>query len=206
MKTFPKLGFNNLKNEKKLKDTSGNINKKHKVNDCDNNISTFKVFDYENINSNEALSYYNKFQVLIIRNNNRDRYEFKQQELKNIYNNYKNEIEETFTIENLGESNIKYEPNNYFKGDVYDKKLGESWYISYIIQKSLPLLEYFSNIIPFKYPLFFDNWGKIFHYNSYWLFNGYNNTGNDLQGRVEHTDSVVHSGTWHYQLSGNNIC
>jgi hypothetical protein len=26
---------------------------------------------------------------------------------------------------------------------------------------------------------------------------------NDLQGRPEHTDSVSHDGTWHYQLSGN---
>jgi hypothetical protein len=203
MKTFPKLGFNNLKNEKKLKDTSGNINKKQKINDNDNNnnnnnISTFKVFDYENINSNEALLYYNKFQILIIRNNNKNKYKFKQQELKTIYKNYKNEIEETFTIENTGKS------NNIFK-DGYDKKLGKSWYISYIIQKSLPLLEYFSNILPFKYPLFFDKWEKIFHYNSYWLFNGYNNTGHDLQGRVEHTDSVEHSGTWHYQLSGLHI-
>jgi U3 small nucleolar RNA-associated protein 6 len=36
-----------------------------------------------------------------------------------------------------------------------------------------------------------------------WLFFGRNAFGNnDLEGRPEHTDSVSHDGTWHYQLSG----
>mmetsp|Transcript_22835 Transcript_22835/g.35227 ORF Transcript_22835/g.35227 Transcript_22835/m.35227 type:complete len:435 (+) Transcript_22835:50-1354(+) len=47
---------------------------------------------------------------------------------------------------------------------------------------------------------------------SIWFFFGRNpkrsadNTANkDLQGRPEHTDSVSHDGTWHYQLSGRKI-
>jgi hypothetical protein len=41
-----------------------------------------------------------------------------------------------------------------------------------------------------------------------WIFFGRNNNNNnttkgeDLQGRPEHTDSISHDGTWHYQLSG----
>jgi len=38
-----------------------------------------------------------------------------------------------------------------------------------------------------------------------WFFFGVNpeqHGGEDLQGRPEHTDSVSHDGTWHYQLSG----
>ena len=36
-----------------------------------------------------------------------------------------------------------------------------------------------------------------------WIFFGRNpSSESDLQGRSEHTDSVSHDGTWHYQLSG----
>lgn len=35
-----------------------------------------------------------------------------------------------------------------------------------------------------------------------WCFFGVNFTNEDLPGRPEHTDSVSHDGTWHYQLSG----
>ena len=42
-----------------------------------------------------------------------------------------------------------------------------------------------------------------------WLFFGKNYAGEDasptLPGRPEHTDSVTHDGTWHYQLSGTKI-
>jgi hypothetical protein len=34
------------------------------------------------------------------------------------------------------------------------------------------------------------------------LINGEKKTIRDLQGRTEHTDSISHDGTWHYQLSG----
>ena len=37
-----------------------------------------------------------------------------------------------------------------------------------------------------------------------WIFFGRNSHGTDaLQGRVEHTDSIQHDGTWHYQLWGS---
>ena len=40
-----------------------------------------------------------------------------------------------------------------------------------------------------------------------WLFFGknYNSNESSLQGRPEHTDSVTHDGTFHYQLSGTKI-
>jgi hypothetical protein len=36
-----------------------------------------------------------------------------------------------------------------------------------------------------------------------WWFFGVNTSNEDLSGRPEHTDSVSHDGTWHYQLSGS---
>jgi hypothetical protein len=41
--------------------------------------------------------------------------------------------------------------------------------------------------------------------NALWIFFGRNpsgDTASNLNGRTEHTDSVSHDGTWHYQLSG----
>ena len=42
-----------------------------------------------------------------------------------------------------------------------------------------------------------------------WFFFGWNDAGSEyekpLRGRPEHTDSVSHDGTWHYQLSGQKI-
>lgn len=53
---------------------------------------------------------------------------------------------------------------------------------------------------------------RCWHYEPcLWVFFGRNpvektdeerNSGKDLQGRPEHTDSISHDGTWHYQMSG----
>ncbi|KAL7470895.1 hypothetical protein ACHAXS_011185 [Conticribra weissflogii] len=54
---------------------------------------------------------------------------------------------------------------------------------------------------------------KVHYGTCLWFFfgknkvNDYNSTNVDstIQGRPEHTDSVTHDGTWHYQLSGTKI-
>jgi len=43
---------------------------------------------------------------------------------------------------------------------------------------------------------------KMKHGPCIWLFYGRNNMQEPLDGRPEHTDSISHDGTWHYQLSG----
>lgn len=50
-------------------------------------------------------------------------------------------------------------------------------------------------------------WRSVSHTSPVWIFCGRNtnSNGNNIQGRVEHTDSVKHSGTWHYQLAGTKI-
>jgi len=45
----------------------------------------------------------------------------------------------------------------------------------------------------------------IQHGNAVWFFIGRNKARTGLLGRPEHTDSVRHDGTWHYQVSGNKI-
>ncbi|KAL7441083.1 hypothetical protein ACHAXM_007965 [Skeletonema potamos] len=47
---------------------------------------------------------------------------------------------------------------------------------------------------------------KVDYGTALWLFFGKNYNSNEtLQGRPEHTDSVTHDGTFHYQLSGTKI-
>ncbi|KAL3935668.1 MAG: hypothetical protein SGBAC_008862 [Bacillariaceae sp.] len=49
-------------------------------------------------------------------------------------------------------------------------------------------------------PIFAEKWA---YGPSIWVFFGRNQFGTEeMQGRPEHTDSVSHDGTWHYQLSG----
>lgn len=38
-----------------------------------------------------------------------------------------------------------------------------------------------------------------------WWFVGQNQSFEPLQGRPEHTDQVVHDGTWHFQLAGSKV-
>jgi len=45
---------------------------------------------------------------------------------------------------------------------------------------------------------------KMRHGPCIWFFFG-RNDGKDLTGRPEHTDSVSHDGTWHYQMSGKKV-
>jgi hypothetical protein len=87
-----------------------------------------------------------------------------------------------------------------------------SWYLSFIVQQSSTLLDRLSSMLPFPYPPLLDmesSWGgpAVHHYDSFWVFvgNSCGTSGAGLQGRREHTDSVTHSGTWHYQVSGRKV-
>jgi len=87
-----------------------------------------------------------------------------------------------------------------------------SWYLSFIVQQSATLLDRLSSMLPFPYPPLLDmesSWGgpAVHHYDSFWVFvgNSCGPSGAGLQGRREHTDSVTHSGTWHYQVSGRKV-
>lgn len=88
-----------------------------------------------------------------------------------------------------------------------------SWYLSFIAQQSSTLLNRLSSMLPFPYPPLMDteggSWGgpAVHHYDSFWVFvgNSCGSSGAGLQGRREHTDSVTHSGTWHYQVSGRKV-
>jgi U3 small nucleolar RNA-associated protein 6 len=74
-------------------------------------------------------------------------------------------------------------------------------YGSFLLQKDTQVLEETLKRLPLVELQSTNNWS---YEPCLWFFFGSNVQGkDDLQGRPEHTDSVSHDGTWHYQLSGS---
>jgi hypothetical protein len=73
------------------------------------------------------------------------------------------------------------------------------FYCSFLVQKDVSAVEGLISKLPI--PILHSNWH---HEPCVWIFFGRNDDkpNASLQGRPEHTDSVSHDGTWHYQLSG----
>lgn len=71
-------------------------------------------------------------------------------------------------------------------------------YCSFLVQKDRMALQ--STLE--KVPLLGFEWAKWAYEPALWVFFGRNPCGPEMQGRPEHTDSVSHDGTWHFQLSG----
>ena len=71
-------------------------------------------------------------------------------------------------------------------------------YTSFLLQKDTQVLQETLKQLPFCE---FQN-NEWTYGPCLWFFFGSNVEGEDVQGRPEHTDSVSHDGTWHYQLSG----
>jgi hypothetical protein len=46
---------------------------------------------------------------------------------------------------------------------------------------------------------------KIFVTEPYWMFIGRNTSTTPMKGRSEHTDSIQHNGTFHYQMTGSKV-
>jgi hypothetical protein len=81
-----------------------------------------------------------------------------------------------------------------------------AFYVSGILQKDEALTAQFLKSVPAAQPPFAAQsgdggaWTGLSYSKPIWLFFGRNSTAAPLVGRVEHTDSVTHSGTWHLQL------
>jgi U3 small nucleolar RNA-associated protein 6 len=73
-------------------------------------------------------------------------------------------------------------------------------YCSFLIQNDR---DSFDRVVA-RFPVPEFGWDdELVHERAVWIFFGRNPVGNpELDGRPDHTDSVSHDGTWHYQLSG----
>jgi hypothetical protein len=92
-------------------------------------------------------------------------------------------------------------------------KKNQRGYCSFLVQHSKMEIEgLLSKRLPMVHLPVADGSGNTMKVNygpCLWLFFGKNYAADDnssiLPGRLEHTDSVTHDGTWHYQLSGTKI-
>lgn len=96
---------------------------------------------------------------------------------------------ESWCIENGGDANVL--PPDF----LHAKQVG---YSSFLLQKDTTILQ--DTLIRLPVCEISKSWS---HSKCIWWFFGVSDGKAELEGRPEHTDSVSHDGTWHYQLSGS---
>lgn len=125
--------------------------------------------------------------------------EFGWKDIGSLYANLTDEDKASWCIENGGtnvSSNLLTSAEMFSSKKV---KKDRRAYCSFLIQKDTESYERTLKKLPFKS---FESlpWN---YETALWVFFGRNSRGQlPLQGRLEHTDSVHHDGTWHFQLSG----
>jgi hypothetical protein len=107
----------------------------------------------------------------------------------------------SWCVETKGGDGAEPSPSDFFKPDASTKDKDYRGYCSFLLQKDRSILEEHLSKLPMHQlsPV----WS---HGDCIWFFFGRNNKNKGevsaLEGRPEHTDSVSHDGTWHFQLSG----
>lgn len=125
-------------------------------------------------------------------------------DLKNAFAKLNEEDKRSWCIENGTKQNgkqISTSPTDFLDRE-QAKPENDYAYCSFLIQHETEVKEDVLSRVPLStLPFGRKNWD---YGPSIWVFFGRNQLSNekDLQGRPEHTDSVSHDGTWHYQLSG----
>jgi hypothetical protein len=113
--------------------------------------------------------------------------------LGGIYQLLSSEDQDSWCIEMAGKT-AKPESQDFLKPEITDHVA----YCSFLVQKDKKAYQDLVQRLPLK-ELSWNSWG---YEPCLWIFYGRNSSSSPLQGRTEHTDSVSHDGTWHYQLSG----
>lgn len=126
------------------------------------------------------------------------------QGIASIFEHLNEKDKETWCIETASDAEKSISPK------IFLQSLGSTKtraYCSFLIQNDKQVLEDTLMRLPVQTLEFVSN---IKHETALWIFFGRNpptdlSAVGDLDGRPEHTDSVSHDGTWHYQLSGEKI-
>lgn len=144
---------------------------------------------------------YKQFQVCCVRgvrNTNKDA-GLGWKDISSLYSKLTSEDKATWCIENGGDKSKSGSiPSNIMLSPMKNGPEVRA-YCSFLLQKDKESYQRTLRLLPFKC---FDSlrWN---YESTLWIFFGRNPIGKlPLQGRKEHTDSVSHDGTWHYQLSG----
>ena len=176
---------------------------------------------------------YNLFQALHIRGyvvpkKCSDDGQFQACDVQSLFKSLNDQDKESWCIENgtdEGSNNKQTTPGEFLSINTLNDQRG---YCSFLVQHSkLEMNNLLANRLPLVHlpvmaneseaPKGGNNTMKVHYGPCLWFFFGKNqknvnkeqsandNTPTILRGRPEHTDSVTHDGTWHYQLSGTKI-
>jgi hypothetical protein len=146
---------------------------------------------------------YQKYQAVHLKNvSPTNKTVFGWKNIGNLFESLSREDQESWCLETAGSKEKHTPPQDFLQPKLLPCVVA---YCSFLVQKD-----------PGAYSTLVDNLlpvqaieGTTWHYEPcIWIFFGRNpkiSNAKDLQGRPEHTDSVSHDGTWHYQLSGRKI-
>ena len=152
---------------------------------------------------NEIMKKYQEKYVVLYRpsnNNNRvNKMDLNLNTVAAVFKDSNDEIKKSFCVENSGNGT---DLNEKIVFDSKSDNKYDKWYASFIAQHDEKLLNKLNTkLLPIP---FIDT--NVFHSDIIWFFIGKNiDQTCPLEGRAEHTDSVTHDGTWHYQCSGEKI-
>jgi len=174
------------------------------------------------ISSTEFDAAYDMYQALHIRGYNtspqlKDQ-QFNASDIQPLFESLNEQDKKSFCIENKANESKQSTPSQFLSTNDTTQR----GYCSFLVQHSkVEMDKLLSNRLPLVHlPVAnsesdFNNTMKVDYGPAVWFFFGKNyinngensddNNTNMLQGRPEHTDSVTHDGTWHYQLSGTKI-
>jgi hypothetical protein len=171
-------------------------------------FSSIPSFDARSSDFDAALCVkaFNKFKVVHLRNVTGQQDELDKKEkngivlkwhdISKLYNDLNSDDQESWCIETKGDVDTSdiLSASSTFKE--------HRAYCSFLVQKDKEMLDKTLNRLPISH----FRWKEVSKWSyeeALWFFFGRNPLGNvNLDGRPEHTDSVTHDGTWHYQLSG----
>ena len=154
---------------------------------------------------NEIIKKYQEKYVVLYRpsnNNNRvNKMDLNLDAVAAVFKDSNDDIKKSFCVENSGNGTDLNEKIVFNSNSKSDNKYNK-WYASFIAQHDEKLLNKLNTkLLPIP---FIDT--NVFHSDIIWFFIGKNiDQTCPLEGRAEHTDSVTHDGTWHYQCSGEKI-
>jgi U3 small nucleolar RNA-associated protein 6 len=163
----------------------------------ENGVPTFDVAE-PSCTSSDVENAFHNFQAVLLKNVNRSsgrQRQLKWNDLRSVFQKLNEEDKKSWCVETHGGS-ISLEPAEFLDSQ-RDKR--DRAYCSFLIQQDVQEYESTLERLPCQKLLGFD-W---VYEPALWIFFGRNPVGSMcLDGRPDHTDSVTHDGTWHYQLSG----
>ena len=208
---------------KHLRASANTQSKKIQIKQEDNNarvgadfsIDKIRSFDLRCDKPEEIATYYRKYQIVHLKNclstaTTKSKFGLKQ--VKKLFADSEKSITASFTVETVLQSQDAPGPGSQLDAKEIFGNDGESvdsqWYASFIAQGN----ENDSSLVEFKRSMPILNLPfsgiDITQTDPVWVFVGKNvvpttSASNMLKGRLEHTDSVSHDGTWHLQCSGS---